>query len=105
MEGGRRQISTFTRATQLLGTISGRRDYTDPGEKFENVTMMLFEPIDDAGLASVKLVDTLTKERLTEQQYFARLLEIHNRRNPHALIEALEEALDEGVDENGSSAS
>jgi hypothetical protein len=81
-----------------LGTISGRGDYTDPGEKFENVTMMLFESVDEAGNATVKLVDTMRKEEITEQQYFVRLLEIYNRRNPHALIEALEEEMDEGVD-------
>src|SRR5215211_7318189 len=31
-----RPVSTFVRATKLFGTVSGRRDYTDPGEKFEN---------------------------------------------------------------------
>ena len=32
---GRRQ-STFRRAMKLLASISGRANYTDPGEKFEN---------------------------------------------------------------------
>jgi len=40
-----RTLSTFKRATKLFSTISGRREYTDPGEKFENVTMLLFEPV------------------------------------------------------------
>src|SRR5690606_3093110 len=39
-----RTISTFMRATRLLSTVSGREDYTSPGEKFENVTMLLFQP-------------------------------------------------------------
>ena len=40
-----RAVSTFQRARALLSTISGRRDYTDPGEKFENITMLLFQPL------------------------------------------------------------
>ncbi|MGC8638844.1 MAG: hypothetical protein ACP5XB_03070 [Isosphaeraceae bacterium] len=40
-----RKVSTFERARKLLATISGRQEYTDPGEKFENVTMMLFQPV------------------------------------------------------------
>jgi hypothetical protein len=68
------------------------------------MTMMLFEPVDEAGNATVKLVDTMRKEEITEQQYFVGLLEIYNRRNPHALIEALEEEMDEGVDDAEGSA-
>src|SRR5439155_4168786 len=40
-----RKISTFQRAAMLFGAISGRADYTAPGEKFEDVTMMLFRPL------------------------------------------------------------
>jgi len=40
----RRSLSTFRVATRLFATISGRREYTDPGEKFEDVTMMLYQP-------------------------------------------------------------
>jgi hypothetical protein len=40
-----RRLSTFQRASRLLATISGREEYTDPGEKFENVTLMLFRPV------------------------------------------------------------
>lgn len=89
-ERGRRQISTFRRATQLFATISGREDYTDPGEKFENVTMLLFTPIAKPGRQqpTVKFVDTQTREERTERQYFSRLLELYNKRNPHALLEA-----------------
>ena len=47
-----RSLSTFRVATRLFSTISGRREYTDPGEKFENVTMMLFQPVFDRRSAS-----------------------------------------------------
>jgi hypothetical protein len=92
-ERGRRQISTFRRATQLFATISGRDDYTGPGEKFENVTMLLFTPLAKPQRRQpiVKLVDTQTRKELTEVQYFSRLLELYNKRNPHALIEAAEQ--------------
>jgi hypothetical protein len=83
---GRRELSTFRRATKLFGTISGRREYTDPGEKFENITMMLFEP---AG-GSVRLVDAHSEADLTEEKYFERLRETYNRRNPHASIDELD---------------
>jgi hypothetical protein len=99
IEPGRRQVSTFQRATQLFATISGRRDYTDPGEKFEDVTMMLLHPVlNDESAPSVKLFDARTKEELSEDLYFSRLLDLHNRRNPHAIIEALEVALEEDPD-------
>jgi hypothetical protein len=39
-----RASSTLRRATSLLATISGREEYTDPGEKFENITLLLFSP-------------------------------------------------------------
>lgn len=35
----KREVSTFHRAMRLMATISGRRDYTDPGEKFESVAL------------------------------------------------------------------
>lgn len=95
-EPGRRQVSTFQRATQLFGTIGGRKDYTDPGEKFENVTMMLFHPVlNDGSPPAVTLFDAQTREGLSEEAYFSRLLGLHNQRNPHAIIEALEAALKE----------
>lgn len=82
-----RSVSTFGRATKLFATVSGRRDYTDPGEKFENVTMMLFEP---ATIRTRKpkfvLVDALTGQSVTETEYFLRLRQIYNDRNPHATI-------------------
>lgn len=77
-------------ATRLFATISGRREYTDPGEKFENVTMMLFQPVSADLLAGARLFDAQTGEEVPEAMYFENLRSIYNRRNPHALIEILE---------------
>jgi hypothetical protein len=89
-----RTLSTFARASRLLSTISGRQDYTDPGEKFENITMMLFQPVTaDGPTPWVRLTDVVSHREMTEQEYLLLLREIHNRRNPHTAIG--EEALDE----------
>jgi hypothetical protein len=37
--------STFGHAAHLFATLSGRRFYTDPGEKFEIFTMVRFHPV------------------------------------------------------------
>lgn len=85
-ERGRR-LSTFKRATRLFATISGRTDYTDPGEKFEDVAMMLFQPVCSGGPAPhVQLMESSSETRINEKQYFRKLLRIYNMRNPHALI-------------------
>lgn len=83
-----RTVSTFERAKKLLSTISGRREYTDPGEKFENITMLLFQPRteDVTIIPSIRLIDTLTNRELTEAEYFDEIRQIYNRRNPHAAI-------------------
>jgi hypothetical protein len=82
-----RRISTFQRATMLFGTISGRADYSSAGEKFENVTMMLFGPLREAGGEPwVRLLDAGTREELTEVEYFLRLRDIYNVRNPHTQV-------------------
>ena len=82
-----RVVSTFRRATKLMATISGRQEYTGPDEKFENVTMMLFQPVVDGGPAPwVKLIDAKLQREMTEQEYFLMLREIYNTRNPHAII-------------------
>lgn len=82
-----RSESTFSRATRLLSTISDRHEYTDPGEKFENVTMMLFQPVTPEGPPPwVKLLDAVTGNELDEASYFRSLRELHNSRNPHAVI-------------------
>ena len=82
-----RPTSTFRRALKLMSTISGREEYTDPGEKFESVTMLLFHPADEAGEGAwVKLFDADTGEQVTEDDYFAGMIALYNRRNPHAEV-------------------
>ena len=83
-----RTTSTYERAKKLLSTISGRREYTDPGEKFENVTMLLFQPVteDNSAPPSIRLTDTLTNRDMTEAEYFEMIRQIYNRRNPHNAI-------------------
>jgi hypothetical protein len=82
-----RQLSTFKRASQLFATVSGRGDYTDPGEKFENVTMMLFQPYAEKGKkAWVKLFDAQSGREIPEDEYYEIWKRIYNERNPHALI-------------------
>lgn len=89
-----RKLSTFDRAMKLFATVSGRRDYTDPGEKFENVAMMLFEPYNiKKRRPKFQLFDARTREPVTESDYFLTLRQIYNERNPHAQIG--EENLDE----------
>lgn len=82
-----RVISTFQRAAKLFATVGNREDYTDPGEKFENVTMLLFQPVKEKGPKPwVKLFDAQSGKKISEQEYFALLRQIHNNRNPHAVI-------------------
>jgi len=82
-----RKLSTFDRAMKLFATVSGRRDYTDPGEKFENVAMMLFEPYTSKRRRpKFQLFDARTREPMTEADYFLTLRHIYNERNPHAQI-------------------
>jgi hypothetical protein len=82
-----RKLSTFARAMKLFATVSGRRDYTDPGEKFENVAMMLFEPTKGKrSKPKFQLFDAHTGATMTERQYFLKLRKIYNDRNPHAQV-------------------
>lgn len=95
-----RRISTFQRASMLLGTISGRQDYSSAGEKFEDVTMLLFGPMRDGQEPWVKLYAASPRQELmelSEKQYFAHLRDIYNIRNPHAQI-GIEELKAEGED-------
>lgn len=78
-----RNVSTFRRATRLFATISGRAQYTDPGEKFENMTMLLFQPVQSEVAPNVKLVDCVSGVEITEEAYFQNLRSIFDRRNPH----------------------
>lgn len=83
-----RKVSTFERARRLLSTISGRQEYTDPGEKFENVMMMLFRPVtEDASQHPwIRLIDSVSNEEMSEPNYFEMIRQIYNRRNPHGAI-------------------
>jgi hypothetical protein len=82
-----RPISTFSRAMKLFATVSGRKDYTDPGEKFENVTMMLFEPVTPSQPnGSFSLYDAKTTKLITVEEYIQTLRRIYNERNPHAPV-------------------
>jgi len=82
-----RKVSTFRRAMKLFATISGRQEHTGVGEKFENITLILYEPLsNDGGEPWVKCFDTRTEEQLTEEEYFLSLRGIFNSRNPHAMV-------------------
>lgn len=78
--------STFRRAMALFSTISGRQEYTDPGEKFEHFALLLYEPGNDGGEPTLRIFDAPSRQELTEDQYFAKLREIYNDRNPHDAI-------------------
>jgi hypothetical protein len=83
-----RRLSTFDRACRLFHLASGRREYTDPGEKFENVTAFSYRPLTVTGEepAIVRMVDCTTRCEVDEQQYFEMLRTMYNDRNPHAQI-------------------
>src|SRR5262249_26437966 len=91
--------STFQRATELMKTLSGRKDYTNPAERFENATMLLFQPQIPGGPAPwVKLINCDSNKELTEAAYFGLIKNIYNERNPHALI-GLDTDEEEGDDD------
>jgi hypothetical protein len=82
-----RSVSTFRRATTLLATLSGRDEYTGPGEKFENVSMLLFRPVSaDRPEPAISLLNAGDGRTMSEDDYFGILRDIYNRRNPHAIV-------------------
>lgn len=89
-ETAQRRISTFQRASMLLGTIGGRQDYSSAGERFEDVTMLLFSPVKQQdGEPWVRLYAASAgpeSQELSEDEYYARLQGIYNIRNPHSQI-------------------
>ena len=91
----KRTLSTFRRAAKLLATVSGRKEYTGPGGKFENITVMLFQPLEAGNRKTqpwIKLFDSETGKEYSETEYFQMLRETYNARNPHVPIgEPLEE--------------
>lgn len=81
----RRPKSTFRRAAKLFTTVSGRKDYTDAGEKFEWVALLRFRPMTAGGpVPTITLVDAMTEDEISEEQFFQKLKELHDFRNPHA---------------------
>jgi len=83
-----RKSSTFSRAVKLFSLASGRREYTDPAEKFENITALLYEPLsaETGDVRIVKLVDCTSGRTISEAEYFDTLRQMYNERNPHAPI-------------------
>lgn len=89
---GQMRSSTFERAAKLYGTISGRTAYGDPAERFEDVTLMLFRPMTEADPNCwVKLFEAGAKRQIPEADYFLRLRELYNQRNPHAMVGEFED--------------
>lgn len=96
-----RTVSTFQRASKLFATVSGRRDYTDPGEKFENVTLMLFQPMRGRGAKPwAKLFDAQSGKEIPEKEYYLLLRQIYNDRNPHATIGEEELGADDAAEDS-----
>ena len=83
-----RRMSTFDRACKLFSLASGRREYTDPGEKFENVTAVCYRPISDEypEPSILRMINCTKLEEIDEERYFELLRTIYNERNPHAPI-------------------
>jgi len=97
-----RKVSTFRRAMKLFSTVAGRIGYTDAGEKFESVTLMLFKPLVKPGSqVRFKLFDATTEKSLTEKEYYLRLRDQHDLRNPHASILDEEDEEEEDGKEGG----
>jgi hypothetical protein len=83
-------ISTFERAAHLYRTIAGRMVYGDPPEQFEDVTLMLYQPVDgehSPDQAWVKLYPAgKVQKEISEETYLLTLRDRYNERNPHAMI-------------------
>jgi hypothetical protein len=83
----KRRVATFDRAMQLLASVSGREEHTDPAEKFEDIAMLSVVPPSSAGKpGKVTIFDAVTGKALSEKAYYEKLRMIYNRRNPHGLI-------------------
>ncbi len=68
--------------------LSGRHEYTDPGEKFENVTAICYRPVTGSSSEPeiLRLVDCTSMREVSEDEYFELLRSIYNDRNPHAPV-------------------
>ena len=79
-----RKISTFRRATKLFATISGRKQHVDAPEKFENFTMLSFQPVtENGGVVWIRLFDSESGTELEEDAYLLKLRSQFLERNPH----------------------
>ena len=83
----RRKLSTFERAARMMASISGREDYSDTPESFEDATMLLYRPDNHPAGPSVRLfqADGLG-EYPSEADYIEHLRAAYNRRNPLRMI-------------------
>lgn len=79
-----RKVSTFDRATKLFSTVSGRDQHGNALEKFENFTMLQFQPVDESGVDPwISLVDCVSGRKMSEDEYFDDLKSRFLTRNPH----------------------
>ncbi|HUX88628.1 MAG TPA: hypothetical protein VMW65_16615, partial [Chloroflexota bacterium] len=86
-----RPVSTFERARLLLGTVAERLDYSSAGERFEDVTLLLFHPLQTPDSTPTVRLFTAgphhgIRRELSELEYLTRLRELYNLRNPHVQI-------------------
>jgi len=69
-----RTLATFRRAMKLMASISGREEYIDPGEKFENTTMMLFRAVTGKSQKPrIRLFNATGEVEISESGYFVLL--------------------------------
>jgi len=84
---GKRNVSTFDRAMRLMASVNGRKEHTDPAEKFEMIAMLSVEAPSRSGkTGTVTIFDAATDKILGEKAYYEKLRTIYNERNPHGLI-------------------
>ena len=79
-----RRLSTFARASELFATVAGRQQYTDPPEQFDDVTVLLYQPVTAESREPWVELRSTTSGECTETRYFRLLREIYERRYPHA---------------------
>ena len=78
----RRTVSTFARAARMMASISGRENYSDTPESFEDATMLRYRPSGHPDGASVALFRAEGFVPIREDEYIEHLRETYNRRNP-----------------------
>ena len=78
----RRTVSTFARAARMMASISGRENYSDTPESFEDATMLRYRPDNHPEGPSVALFRAEGLVSISEGEYIERLRRTYNRRNP-----------------------